>query len=138
MTTNEHLDGIEARIEDLQNTIAEKEVQIRERAMRLKEDLQTEISPIEIIRKHPFEVAGAILGIGFVVGRALRPASRAARHASAAQPASRPVPHVPPAQPDQQQSSIKSAMSSIGIDILRSTKELGFTYLQRYLDRKIR
>jgi len=125
MTTNDTLDGIQARIEDLQNTIAEKEEQIRDRARQLKEDLQTELSPEEIVRKHPFETAGAVLAAGFMIGRALKPSSRKIRTATAAQPV-------------QPSSSVRSAMGSIGIDILRSAKDLGFTYLQRYLDRKIR
>ena len=125
MTTNEPLDGIQARIEDLQNTIAEKEEQIRERAKQLKEDLQTELSPGEIVRKHPFEVAGAVLAVGFMIGRALKPSSRKSRS-------------IPAEQPVYLQSSFSSPMRSIGMDILRSAKDLGFTYLQRYLDRKIR
>lgn len=125
MTTNETLDGIEARIEDLQNTITEKEEQIRQRARQLKEDLQTGLSPEEIIRKHPFESAGTVLVVGLMIGRALKPSSGKGRPA-------------PLTQPVQQHSTLKSTMSSIGIEILRSTKDLGFTYLQRYLDRKIR
>ncbi|MBM3423840.1 MAG: hypothetical protein FJY09_11450 [Chlorobi bacterium] len=125
MTTNDTLDGIHARIEDLQNTIAEKEEQIRDRARQLKEDLQTELSPEEIVRKHPFETAGAVLAVGFMIGRALKPSSRKIRTA-------------PAAQPVHTSSPARTAMGSIGIDILRSAKDLGFTYLQRYLDRKIR
>jgi hypothetical protein len=125
MTTNEPLDGIQARIEDLQNTIAEKEEQIRDRARQLKEDLQTGLSPEAIVRKHPLETAGAVLAVGFMVGRAMKPSS-AKKHPE------------PVAQTIQHHAPSRSLMGSIGIDILRSVKDLGFTYLQRYLDRKIR
>lgn len=129
MTTNEHLDGIQARIEDLQNTIAEKEEQIRQRARHLKEDLQAELSPVEVIKKHPLEAAGAVLAVGFLFGRALKPSRKPSRITTADMPSVPPVYHP---------STVKNAMGTIGVDILRSAKDLGFTYLQRYLDRKIR
>jgi len=129
MTTNEHLDGIQARIEDLQNTIAEKEEQIRQRARHLKEDLQAEISPLEVIKKHPLEAAAAVLAVGFLFGRAIKPSLKPSCITAADIPSGLPVHHP---------STVKSAMGTIGVDILRSAKDLGFTYLQRYLDRKIR
>ncbi|KUL30458.1 hypothetical protein [Chlorobium limicola] len=126
-TNNERLDGIQARIEDLQNTISEKEEQIKARAYQFKEDLKTELSPLEVIKKHPFETAGAVLAAGFFVGRALRPSRRAENSTQAEIPVT-----------SNQSSAVKIAIGSLGIDILRSAKDLGFTYLQRYLDRKIR
>jgi hypothetical protein len=129
MTTNEHLDGIQARIEDLQNTIAEKEEQIRQRARHLKEDLQAELSPLEVIKKHPLEAAGTVLAVGFLLGRAIKPSAKPSNIEAADILSAPPVHHPSPA---------KIAMGTIGVDILRSAKDLGFTYLQRYLDRKIR
>ncbi|MBM3162066.1 MAG: hypothetical protein FJZ79_01780 [Chlorobi bacterium] len=128
MTTNESLDGIQARIEDLQNTIAEKEEQIRQRARHLKDELQAELSPLEVVRKHPLETAGAVLAAGVLIGRALKPSCKSSRPARAI--------HAEPAGPSR--SGITTAMGLVGVDILRSAKDLGFTYLQRYLDRKIR
>ena len=129
MTTNEHLDGIQARIEDLQNTIAEKEEQIRQRARHLKEDLQAELSPLEVIKKHPLEAAGTVLAVGFLLGRAIKPSAK---------PSSIEATDILSAPPVHHPSPAKIAMGTIGVDILRSAKDLGFTYLQRYLDRKIR
>ncbi len=71
-TTNEPLVGIQARIEELQNTIAEKEEQIKTRARKLKEGLQEEISPTKFIRRHPFETVGTSFLAGLLITTALR------------------------------------------------------------------
>ncbi|MEI7747771.1 MAG: hypothetical protein WCI81_01710 [Chlorobiaceae bacterium] len=127
-TTNEPLFGIQARIEELQNTIAEKEKQIKTRARTLKDGLKEEISPIKLIRQHPLEFAGTSFLAGMLLTTTLR------RHRS------------PSAQGDPQLNTTsqyiptqsKTALSAIGLEVLRSVKDLGFTYLQRYLDNKIK
>ncbi len=127
-TTNEPLVGIQARIEELQNTIAEKEEQIKTRARKLKEGLQEEISPTKFIRRHPFETVGTSFLAGLLITTALR------SHRS------------PSAQEEGQLNTTsqfiptqgKTALSAIGLEVLRSVKDLGFTYLQRYLDNKIK
>ena len=54
-TKNEPLPSIQARIEELQNTIVEKEKQIKSRALHLSDNLKAEIAPIEIVKKYARE-----------------------------------------------------------------------------------
>jgi hypothetical protein len=126
-TTNEPLVGIQARIEELQNTISEKEAQIKERTRKLKEEIETELSPVEIVRKHPFPATGIIFAAGLLLGKTLR-GSRSF---------SDPVKQMACSSEKHSPSNNKSALSTIGLEALRSAKDLGFTYLQRYIDRKI-
>jgi cysteine sulfinate desulfinase/cysteine desulfurase-like protein len=126
-TTNEPLAGIEARIEELHSTITEKEAQIKARTMKLKEEIEMELSPVELVRKHPFPTTGVIFIAGLLLGKTLRnlggssaPSNPAACTSAECLP-----------------SHNKSALSAIGIEALRSAKDLGFTYLQRYIDKKI-
>ncbi|MEI7933496.1 MAG: hypothetical protein WCH30_00360 [Chlorobiaceae bacterium] len=126
-TTNEPLVGIQARIEELQNTIAEKEEQIKTRARKLKTELQEEISPIKLIRQHPFEAVGTSFFAGLLLIAALRSHRRpAAQEERQLTTTSQLIP-----------TQSKTALSAIGLEVLRSVKDLGFTYLQRYLDKKI-
>ncbi len=129
-TKNDPLNTIQARIEELQNTIAEKEEQIKKRTRRLKDDLEAELSPVQIVRKHPLQAVGATFFIGLLVTRALRGTQRGSStpqrtEAPASTECSRP-----------QQSD--GALYTIGLDVLRSAKDLGFSYLQRYIDKKIK
>ncbi len=127
--TNEPLVGIQARIEELHNTITEKEEQIMARNRKLKDELMKEISPEHIVRQHPFEAAGVTFLAGLLLARAMR------GHKS---PSIRvePTQHSAPSQHMSAQS--KTALSSIGFEMLRSMKDLGLTYLQRYLEKKFR
>ncbi|MEI7694851.1 MAG: hypothetical protein WCG61_04875 [Chlorobium sp.] len=127
-TQNEPLVGIQARIEELHNTIAEKEEQIKARTQKLKEDLSKEFSPEHIIRQHPFKAAGATFVAGFVLTRSLK--------RSKSSPPREETAHTVPSTKISTASKI--ALSTIGLEVLRSFKELGFTYLQRYLERKTR
>jgi hypothetical protein len=127
-TTNEPLVGIQARIEELQHTIAEKEEHIKTRARILKEELKEEISPIKFVRQHPFEFAGTSFLAGLLLTSALR------SHRSPSAQGERPLTTTSQFIPAQS----KTALSTIGLEVLRSVKELGFTYLQRYLDNKIK
>jgi hypothetical protein len=127
-TTNEPLFSIQSRIEELQNTIAEKEEQIKTRARILKEELKEEISPIKFIRQHPFECVGTSILAGLLLTTALR-----SRRSPSAQ-GERQLTTTSQLIPAQN----KTALSTIGLEVLRSVKDLGFTYLQRYLDNKIK
>ncbi len=127
-TINEPFVGIQARIEELQDTIAEKEEQIKTRARILKEELKEEISPVKFIRQHPFEFAGTSFVAGLLLTRALRSPRRAS--AQGERPLTNPSQFIP--------AQGKTALSAIGLEVLRSVKDLGFTYLQRYLDKKIK
>ncbi len=124
----EPLKNIEARIHELENSIHEREQQLKERAGRFKEELQEEMSPVELIKKYPLQLSGVSLAIGFLAAKIVRavmtPSSR-----KSTQPASKPK---------SETSELKSAMSSIGIDVLRSGKDLAFNYLKHYLDNKMK
>ena len=127
-TTNEPLFGIQLRIEELQNTIAEKEEQIKTRARILKEELQEEISPTKFIRQHTFETIGTSFLAGLLITTALR------SHKSPSAQGEPPLTTTSQFIPTQG----KTALTTIGLEVLRSVKDLGFTYLQRYLDNKIK
>ena len=71
-TKNEPLPSIQARIEELQNTIVEKEKQIKSRALHLSDNLKAEIAPIEIVKKYPFQAAGITFVSALLLTRALR------------------------------------------------------------------
>jgi hypothetical protein len=127
-TTNEPLVGIEARIEELQNTIAEKEAQIKARTLKLKEEIEMELSPVELVKKHPFPATGVIFIAGLLLGKTVRSLGRT----------SAPAEPTACASAESSPSRNKSALSAIGIEALRSAKDLGFTCLQRYIDKKIK
>ncbi len=123
-TKNEPLRGIQARIEELQNTISEKEGEIKSRAQHLKDDLKAELAPVEMVKKYPLIAAGTTFLATLILTRALT-GNRS--YASQAKPECSPSP-----------TQSRGALYSIGIDILRSAKDLGFNYLQRYIDSKIK
>ncbi len=126
-TTNEPLASIQARIEELQNTISEKEAQIKARTRKLKEEIQTELSPVKLVKKYPFPATAITFVAGLLIGKALRGSSQASTPSG--QTACPPMERVPSEQ--------KSALSAIGLEALRSAKDLGFACLQRYIDKKI-
>ncbi len=131
-TPNEPLHSIQARIEELQNTITEKEEQIKTRARNLKDELQDELeaqfSPEVLVKKYPFQAAGAAFVTGLVVAKLLK-----GRRGS-----SSPTTVKESWKQERTPSPEKSALYTIGLEVLRSAKELGFTYLQRYIDKKIK
>ena len=123
-TKNEPLNSIQARIEELRNTITEKEDQLKSRALHLSDSIKAELAPVEFVKKYPFQAAGITFMTGLVLTRALRGSKRTP---SNEQPDSYPV------QPQR-----NSALYTIGIDVLRSAKDLGFSYLQKYIDSKLK
>ncbi|WP_076792038.1 hypothetical protein [Chlorobium sp. KB01] len=127
-TKNEHLSGIQARIEELQNTITEKEAKIKARSRQFKDDLEAELSPVELVRRYPLKAVATTFIAGFLVTRSLK----GPRNPRKTMPADSCV-----AQ-ESSSSQNSKALAAIGLDILRSAKDLGFTYLQRYIDKKIR
>ncbi|PWW82255.1 hypothetical protein CR164_04380 [Prosthecochloris marina] len=124
----EPLKNIEARIHELENSIHERERQLKERAGQFKKELQAELSPTELIRKYPLQTTGASLLFGFFSGKIIRAIVSHPSHASAE----------PAAQSKNEPSELKSAVASIGIDVLRSSKDLAFSYLKHYLDSKMK
>ena len=131
-TKNEPLHSIQARMEELQNTITEKEKEIKERARNLKSELKEEFdaqfSPLELIRKHPFEAVSVLFVTGLVIAKSIgAPRCPSAQSEQASSPA-----------PQQRSSPGNSVLTTIGLEALRSAKDIGFTYLQRYIDKKLK
>lgn len=124
----EPLKNIEARIHELEDSIHEREKQLKERAGRFKKELQEELSPAELVKKYPLQTTGASLLFGFFAGKVMRSIVSPSSHnnAQSAKP------------PKNEPSELKSAVNSIGIDILRSGKDLAFNYLKYYLDDKMK
>ena len=123
-TKNEPLHSIQARIEELQNTIADKEEQIKSRALHLSDNLKAELAPMEIVKKYPFQSAGITFAASILLTRTLRGSKK----------------NDLPGQKEHSavQSQGHSALYTIGLDVLRSAKDLGFKYLQRYIDNKLK
>ena len=124
----EPLKNIEARIQELENSIHEREKQLRERAGLFKKELQEELAPAELVKKYPFQTTGLSLLFGFFAGKIIR---------SIVSPS--PRANVQPSSPPQKEpSELKNAVASIGVDVLRSGKDLAFNYLKHYMDKKIK
>ncbi len=124
----EPLKHIEARIHELEQSIHEREKQLKDRAGQFKKELQEELSPEELVKKYPLQTTGASLVFGFLAGKILRSVISPSSHTNA-QPASKPK---------SESSELKNAVASIGIDVLRSGKDLAFSYLKHYLDNRIK
>ncbi|MCG8342372.1 MAG: hypothetical protein MI684_05990 [Chlorobiales bacterium] len=124
----EPLKNIEARIHELENSIREREKQLKERAGQFKKELQEEFSPAELVKKYPLQTTGISLVFGFFAGKIVRSivSPSSCRNAQ------------PVSQPKSEPSELKSAAASIGIDVLRSSKDLAFSYLKSYLDNKLK
>ncbi|MCW8798572.1 MAG: hypothetical protein OQK66_06355 [Prosthecochloris sp.] len=116
--------NIEARIQHLQDSIAQHSQQLKSRASRLKDDLQDELAPEEIIRKYPLQSAAASLIAGVLTGKFIRAVVTPSTRSHEKSIENRP-------------SEFKTALSDIGVDILRSGKDLAFTYFRHYLDNRI-
>ncbi len=124
---NEPLDGIQARIEELQKSIAKREEQIKAKTRKLKEEIEAELSPVRIVEKYPFVVTTVVFAAGLLLGKAVRGTRRS----------SAPMGQVHCAPVERAPSRGENALSAIGLEALRSAKELGFACLQRYIEKKI-
>ena len=123
-TKNEPLSSIQARIEELHNTISEKEEQIKSRALHLSDNLKAELAPMEIVKKYPFQAAGITFVTALLLTRTLRGSKKNST--------------LEQREHSTVQSQGQSALNTIGLDVLRSVKDLGFKYLQRYIDSKLK
>ncbi len=121
----EPLTTIESRIQDLQESIEQRRQHLKTRATRLKDDLQDELAPEEIIRKYPLQTAAASLLAGILTGKFIR---------AVVTPSGRQ----PQKNIQEKPSEFKAALGDIGVDILRSGKDLAFTYLRHHLDNRIK
>ncbi|NTV97802.1 MAG: hypothetical protein HGA70_01380 [Chlorobiaceae bacterium] len=128
-TKNDTLHGIQARIEELQKTIAEKEKQIKARTRNLKEEIAEELSPEEIVKKHPFLAAGTTFTAGLIITKSI------SRRRKSLPPATAPEQTL---QPEPPASRRKGMMYAIGLDVFHSLKDIGFKYLQGYVENRFR
>jgi hypothetical protein len=123
-TPTDQLKSIQSRIDELEQTISDRSEQIKARTLKLKDELQDELSPAEMVRKHPFEAAGGVFLAGLILGRGIRGAfGRKKIDAPTVSPAAEPV-------------HAKHATSGIVVEILHAGKDLALTYLKHYLDQK--
>jgi hypothetical protein len=127
-TNNDTMRKVQKRMEELQNTIAEKEEQIRLRGHQLQHDIEAGISPKEIVKKHPLQSTALLFLTGILTGQAVRTLA----HKPTVQPtAEKTAFPLPQAAPD-------SDFRDIRMELLRSAKDLGVSYLQHYIDGKFR
>lgn len=68
----EHFKSIDARIEELEKSIRDREAELKNRAGRLTEDIRSELAPEELVRKYPLQTAGLSLLTGFLGGKIIR------------------------------------------------------------------
>ena len=123
----EPLKNVETRIEELESNIHEREAQLKNRAGEFKKELQKELSPEEVVKKYPLQSTGISLLCGVLAGIVVR--------AVVSQPSEKNIQQAMHLKSEP--SELKSAIGSIGIDALRSGKDLAFNYLKYYLDNKI-
>jgi hypothetical protein len=131
---NDPIKSIQSRIDELEETISERSEQIRGRTMQLKEDLQEELSPMELIKKHPVEAAGVSLVTGIVAGRVIRSLVSPKR-----QPTAKTIPATPPPPQEaqaKQTSPIAVAAGAIGAELLHAAKDLAITWLKSRVEMK--
>lgn len=124
----EHLKSIDARIRELEQSIREREAELKQRAGRFREELQAGLTPEEIVRKYPLQAAGGSLLAGFLAGKIIR---------SILSPSSQKT-APPPDTAQNKPSGLRSALGTLGIDVLHSGKDLAFTYLKHYLDNRMK
>lgn len=129
-TANDPIRNIQSRIDELEQTISEKGEQIRERTRQLKEDMEEELSPMEIIRKHPVEVTGISFVTGIVAGRMIRGIFSRKPH---------PIETTVVTQqkaPLNQPSAVSAAVGAIASELLHTGRELGVTWIKNYFEAK--
>ncbi len=134
--TNAHdpLKSIQSRIDELEQTISERGEQIKSRTRQLKEDLQEELSPVEIVRKHPVKSAALSFVTGIVAGRILRGIISPKRSKKVGKGAVGTAPGSEPEVVATEPSPLKEAMGSIGIELLHTGKDLAITWIKNQFD----
>ncbi len=127
-TANEHIKSIQSRIDELEQTISERGEQIKSRAVHLKAELQEELAPEEVIRRHPFKTTGSALLTGLLLGRAVRSLLTPSRRSA-------PVSERQPAM-QREPSTMKVALAAIGAEALYAGKDLAISWLRNYIEEK--
>ncbi|NTW51884.1 MAG: hypothetical protein HGB22_04785 [Chlorobiaceae bacterium] len=125
-TANDPIKSIQSRIDELEQTISEKGEQIKSRTKQLKEELQDELSPAELIRKHPLEAAGASFVGGVILGRVIK-AVVSPSHKSHA---------VKPLPAERSNSTLSATIGIIGVELLHTAKDLGIAWIKSYIEEK--
>jgi hypothetical protein len=134
--TNAHdpIKNVQSRIDELEQTISERGEQIKERTRQLKDDLQEELSPMELIKKHPVEAAGVSFVTGIIAGRVVRSLFTPKRKPAAA-------PQAQPAQqtaPTKHPSAVGAVIGAIATELLHTAKDLGITLIKNHYEAKKR
>ncbi|AAM72990.1 MAG TPA: hypothetical protein DEB17_10700 [Chlorobaculum sp.] len=133
---NDPIKNIQSRIDELEQTINERGEQIRKRTRQLKEDLQAELSPMEMLKRHPVEAAGASFVTGIVAGRVIRSLFGRKPRAAAIQPSAESAPQAAHAPQQKQPSQIGVAVGAIGVELLHAAKDLAVTWLKSQVEAK--
>ena len=127
--------NIQSRIDELEQTIADRGEQIKERTRQLKEDLQEELSPVEMLRRHPLEATGASFVTGIVAGRVIRSLVSPKRQPATIAPQIQPAPQTYQAKPA---SPIAVAAGAIGAELLHAAKDMAVAWLKSQVESKKR
>ncbi|NTW47090.1 MAG: hypothetical protein HGB16_03015 [Chlorobaculum sp.] len=127
--------NIQSRIDELEQTIADRGEQIKERTRQLKEDLQEELSPVEMLRRHPLEATGVSFVTGIVAGRVIRSLVSPKRQPATVAPQIQPAPQTYQAKPA---SPIAVAVSAIGAELLHAAKDMAVAWLKSQVESKKR
>jgi len=130
-TENDPIKSIQSRIDELEHTISERGEKIKERTLQLKEDLQDELSPMELIKKNPVEATGISFVSGIVAGRVIRSLFSTKR-----QPAAKTSPATPQNSQASQPSPVAVAAGAIGVEMLHVVKDLAVTWLKSRVQEK--
>ncbi|NTU68120.1 MAG: hypothetical protein HGB02_04480 [Chlorobiaceae bacterium] len=126
-TAHENLKSIQSRIDELEQTISERGEQIRTRARHLKDEIQEELAPEELVRKHPFKTTGAALLAGLVIGSSTRSIFSPPRRVAVTE--SLPAVH-------QGRTAIGAAIGAIGAEVLHAGKDLAISWIRNYIEEK--
>lgn len=136
-TANDPIRSIQSRIDELEQTITDRGEEIKARAKQLRDDLEDELSPREIIRKHPVESAGLSLVTGFIAGRIIRSIVTPQRsRVVEARPHIEPQPVSSAAPKEKQSSPLRVALNAIGIELLHTGKDMAITWLKTRQEEK--
>ncbi|NTU54226.1 MAG: hypothetical protein HGA97_11150 [Chlorobiaceae bacterium] len=131
-TANEQIRNIQSRIDELEQTISDRSDQIKSRTNQLKEDLREELSPLEIIRKHPLESVGITFITGIVAGRGFKSVLGPKRRCTAKSKTA-----VTEFHHEKQPSPVGVAIGAIGVELLHTARDLAITWIKnRVVEKK--
>ncbi|HHE31141.1 MAG TPA: hypothetical protein ENL07_00505 [Chlorobaculum parvum] len=135
---NDPLKSIQSRIDELEQTISERREQIKARTHQLKEDMQDELSPVELVKRHPLESAGISFITGILAGRIVRGLISTKTPRTAKKKAMPSEPAFGEETIAVKPSALKAAMGAIGIELLNTGKDLAITWAKNQFDSRTR